>query len=86
MCDVIFMLYTAVQCYLDLFSCLKTHKFIYVSWLKYAILKQTNGDKLNMFLLLKGHLAQQTNTLLSDQYRLEPGRLESSYRVGALYR
>ena len=45
---------------------LKTHKFIYVSWLKYSFLKQKNGDKLYMFLLLKGPLAQQTNTLLLD--------------------
>ena len=46
---------------------LKSHKFIYVSWLKYSFLKKTNGDNLYMFLLLKVHLAQQNNTLLSDQ-------------------
>ena len=44
----------------------KNHRFIYVSWLKNSFLKQTNGDKLYMFLLPKGHLGQQTNTLLSD--------------------
>ena len=46
---------------------LKTQKFIYVSWLKYSFLTQTNGDKLYMFLFLKVNLAQKTNIVLSDQ-------------------
>ena len=46
---------------------LKVHTFIYVSWLKHSFLKQTNGEKLYIFLLLKGHLVQKTDTVLLDQ-------------------
>ena len=62
---------------------LKTHNSIYVSLLKNSFFKKTNGDKLYMFLLLKGRLAQQTNTLLSNHYsRSRRTRMECSQGRG----